>query len=222
MGYLMGAIKLIYLHGFNSSPDSSKARVLRDYMDEKSAGVMDNTGPARISQKKTILNKTGREFLLEIPAIPPAPAEAIEVLTRCVEAARKDYTVALAGSSLGGFYATWLAEKYGSRAVLINPAVSPHDLLKKYLGENVNYYTSERWMLDESHIEQLRKLDIKPITQPERYLLMLQTGDEKLDYRLAVAKYGGCPSIIEEGGNHSFVAFEDHIDRILDFCAASE
>lgn len=223
----MGAIKLIYLHGFNSSPDSFKARVLRDYMLEKSARAVDDFSLAKTSQKITghkitSPEKTNPEFLLEIPAIPPAPVDAIEMLTRCVEVAQKKYTVALAGSSLGGFYATWLAEKYGSRAVLINPAVRPHDLLRKYLGENINYYTSERWMLDETHIEQLHKLEVEPITQPDRYLLMLQKGDEKLDYRLAVEKYSGCPSIIEEGGNHSFVEFESHIDRILDFCAVSQ
>jgi predicted esterase YcpF (UPF0227 family) len=201
MGQLMGKTKLIYLHGFNSSPDSYKARVLSEHL-----------------RRKLAVDENSLKLLLEIPEIPPAPVDAAEMLVRCVEAAQKKHTVALAGSSLGGFYATWLAEMYGTRAVLINPAVRPYDLLGKYLGENINYYTSERWMLDATHIEQLRDLEVDPITRPDRYLLMVQTGDETLDYRLAVEKYSGCTSIIEEGGNHSFVAFENHIDRILDFC----
>jgi len=196
----MDQAKLIYLHGFNSSPDSFKARALRQHIYEKLA-VNDDL-----------------EHLLEIPEIPPVPTDAIEMLIRRVETAQENHVVALAGSSLGGFYATWLAERYGVKAVLINPAVKPHNLLRKYLGENVNYYTSEHWMLDETHIEQLQDLDIEHISKPDRYLLMLQTGDEALDYRLALEKYSGCPSIIEEGGNHSFVGFENHIDRILDFC----
>ena len=124
----------------------------------------------------------------------------------------------MAGSSLGGFYATALAEHYGCRAVLINPAVRPHLLLQKYIGENVNYYTDEHWQFDASHVEQLRQLDVAHISQPQRYLLMLQTGDETLDYRDAEAKYAGCPAIMEQGGDHSFAGFERHIPRMLEFC----
>lgn len=195
----MQQTKLIYLHGFNSSPDSFKARALQAYFDEKYPG-----------------SKFGAEFILEIPAVPPVPDEAIELLVRRVESAMMKSNVALAGSSLGGFYATWLAERYGLKAVLINPAVKPHALLQKYLGENINYYTSQRWMLNESHIEQLRKLEID-VTRPERYFLMLQTGDETLDYRQAEEKYKGSASLIEEGGSHAFDNFEAHIEVILDF-----
>jgi len=191
--------KILYLHGFNSSPDSRKARVLHDYME-----------------------RTGLSDRIDIPEIPPVPADAIELLQQHAEEIIKQYTLSLVGSSLGGFYATWLAEKYNCPAVLINPAIRPHQILSKYLGENTNYYTAESWVLDEVHINQFYELYIEKISHPHRYLLMLQTGDETLDYREAVEKYAGCPSIIEQGGSHEFSGFERHLDKILEFCNVTQ
>jgi hypothetical protein len=190
--------KILYLHGFNSSPASHKARVLHDYMNSK-----------------------GLSNRIEIPEIPHAPAEAIELLLHRAEEINKQYALSLVGSSLGGFYATWLAEKYDCPAVLINPAVKPHELLKKYLGENTNYYTDESWVLDEEHISQFRELYIEKVSNPQRYLLMLQAGDETLDYREALEKYSASPTVVEEGGSHEFSGFERHLDKILDFCNVS-
>ena len=195
----MKKTRLIYLHGFNSSPESYKSRALYAYMDEKD-----------------ILDR------LISPAIPPVPEDAMALLVDLYESNRQHGDIAVAGSSLGGFYATCLAERFGCRAVVINPAIRPHLLLEKYLGENINYYTSEHWMLDESHIEQLREMDVEAITHAERYLLMLQKGDETLDYRQALEKYKDCPLMLEEGGDHSFVGFENHIPQILNFCGISE
>ncbi len=158
---------------------------------------------------------------IEIPAIPPIPEHAIEMLQQRAEDISRHYDLSLAGSSLGGFYATWLAEQYRCPTVLINPAVKPHELLRKYLGENTNDYTDERWILDESHIDQFRQLYIDKISMPERYLLMLQTGDQTLDYREAVEKYKDCPSIIERDGSHEFFGFERYLDKILSFCKVS-
>ena len=191
--------KIIYLHGFNSSPDSHKARVLHDYM-----------------------QRTGLSDRIDIPEIPPAPADAIKLLQQHAEEITKQYALSLVGSSLGGFYATWLSEKYNCPAVLINPAVKPHELLKKYLGENINYYTAESWVLDQEHISQFRKLYIDKVSHPQRYLLMLQTGDETLDYREALEKYSACPSIVEQGGSHEFSEFERHLDKILAFCKVTK
>ena len=187
--------KILYLHGFNSSPESHKARVLRDYMQQIGLGDY-----------------------IDIPEIPPVPADAIKLLQRHADAIVEQCALSLIGSSLGGFYATWLAEKYNCPAVLINPAVRPHELLTKYLGENKNYYTDENWVLDQNHIEQFRELYIDTVTRPERYLLLLQTGDDTLDYREALHKYRDCPSIVEQGGTHEFSGFERHLDKILSFC----
>lgn len=164
------------------------------------------------------MHDAGLDDYIEIPDVPPVPEEAINLLNQRATIINNDYGLSVVGSSLGGFYATWLAEKFGCPAVLVNPAVRPHLLLAKYLGENVNYHTSEKWVFDETHIEQLRNLDVNQITQPERYLLMVQTGDETLDYRDAVNKYAGCPSIVEQGGDHAFTGFERYLDKILAFC----
>lgn len=195
----MKPVILVYLHGFNSSPASHKARLLHQY-------IRNEFGDAAVDQR------------LITPEIPPVPDDAVELLAGLVEDLQQQHSVALAGSSLGGFYATWLAERFNCRAVLINPAVRPHALLEKYLGENINYYTSEHWILNQEHIQQFRELDVERITDPERYLLLAQKGDETLDYRQAIDKYRDCPSLVEEGGNHSFVGFEQHIGRILAFC----
>ena len=186
--------KLIYLHGFNSSPDSHKAVLLQAAMEEKNLGER-----------------------LVIPAIPPEPDLAIKMLLEIAEDVQKSHEPVFSGSSLGGFYATWLAEHFKSKAVLINPAVQPHILLAKYLGENVNYHTSERWILEDRHIEDFRNAEVRQITQPENYLVLLQKGDETLDYRQAAEKYAACNLEIEEGGDHSFVDFEKHIDKLLGF-----
>lgn len=164
------------------------------------------------------MREHGMSERLEVPEIPAIPAHAITMLCERIEASREHYVPALVGSSLGGYYATWLAERYGCAAVLVNPAVRPYDLLEEHLGEYTNYYTSESWVLDESHIEQLRELEVTRVTKPHRYLLMLQTGDEILDYRLAQQKYLECPSIIEQGGDHGFSGFEEHIETVLTFC----
>ncbi len=183
---------LVYLHGFNSSPRSIKARLLEARMDELDA--LD-------------------EFVC--PALPHGPAEAIA----SVEVLLPDdaSAVTFVGSSLGGFYATWLAERHGARAVLINPAVQPHRLLAPHLGEQENLYTKERWMLTAQHLAQLAALEVEPVTRPQRYLLMVETGDEVLDWRQAVAKYTGAQQIIVEGGDHGFASFTDHLDAILRF-----
>lgn len=187
---------LLYLHGFRSSPQSHKARLLHDYMRER-----------------------GLAQALHIPQIPPQPGAAFAGLCELYDSLSEgDRQVAVAGSSLGGFYATALAQRYDCRAVLINPAVRPDILLQQYLGLNTNYHSPETWVLNESHIQQLRDLDIEPITRPERYLLLLQSGDETLDYRHALAKYRNCHAIVEQGGSHSFDGFENHLDRILSFC----
>ena len=155
---------------------------------------------------------------IEIPKIPVQPANAIELLQQHAEAITRHSQLSVVGSSLGGFYATWLAEKYHCPAVLINPAVKPHELLRHYLGENTNLYTAERWVLDESHIKQFRALYIDHIAQIHKYLVLLQTGDQTLDYREAKEKYAGCACIIEQGGSHEFDGFERYLDEILLFC----
>lgn len=155
--------------------------------------------------------------LLICPQIPAVPEEAGLFLQQLVEETLDKYQLSFAGSSLGGYYATYLAEKYSGTAVLINPSVKPYETLKAYLGENKFYYDDGCWQFDESHIQQLRDMDVENITEAERYLVLLQTGDETLDYREAALKYKNAQCIIEPGGDHSFTGFERHLEKIIQF-----
>ena len=118
---------------------------------------------------------------------------------------------------MGGYYATWLGEKYGLKSVLINPAVRPYDFMMEYLGENANYHTGERYILKQRHVDVARTLDVDPIKKPENIWVLLQTGDEVLDYRQAKVKYAQCRLTIEQGGDHSFQHYERHLPAIIDF-----
>lgn len=189
--------KIIYLHGFNSSPQSYKAQHLLAYV-----------------------TRLGKQERLIIPTLSPYPGEAIEQIesiARSVLDGADDSGLCFVGSSLGGYYSTWFAERYDTPAVLINPSVRPYETLAEYIGENENYYTAERWLFDRSHIQQLLDIDVKTITRPERYLVLLQTGDEVLDYRQAEEKYAGSQLMIEQGGDHSFTNFDNYLDRLIDF-----
>ena len=183
---------LIYLHGFNSSPQSHKAQFLAQWMQEHGLG-------ARFA----------------CPELPHRPLQAIGAIEE--EMARHSgEPLTLIGSSLGGFYATWLAEKYSARAVLINPAVSPHAGLRAFPLSQQNLYTGERYELAEEHFLEWGQLVVPRIT-PELYLLMVETGDEVLDYREALQTYRGCRQLVVEGGDHTLKSFPEHIPLILDF-----
>lgn len=183
---------LFYIHGFNSSPQSAKARLLGD--------AVQNLGGVRY----------------HVPPLPYDPQNAIAILEEAIQQCLPE-PVGLVGSSMGGFYGTWAAEKFNLPLVLINPAVRPFELLRDYLGENENIYTGEKYSFTEEHIDQLKNLDIDPISRQERYLLLTQTGDEVLDYRQGVEKYAGCRQIVEQGGSHGFEGFERHLDTIFAF-----
>ena len=187
---------LIYIHGFNSSALSFKAAVLRKRM----------TALAR-----------GDEFAC--PELPHRPSEAIAVLEALVQG-HGDGAMTLVGSSLGGYYATWLAERHGLSAVLLNPAVRPYVLLADAVGPQKNLYTGAQYDFTARHLDELRALELDAIT-PERYLLIVTRGDEVLDYRDAVARYRGCEQLIVEGGDHGFGGFEDYVDRVLAFAGVA-
>jgi predicted esterase YcpF (UPF0227 family) len=183
---------IAYLHGFNSSPLSHKAQLMAGFM--ASLGLADQ---------------------YVCPALPPLAADAvaeIETLMARQPGARWCFV----GSSLGGFYATHLAEKHGARAVLINPAIDPHVGLRAYLGEQKNLHTGEPYQLTDAHLRGWEALVPARIT-PARYLLIVETGDEVLDYRQAVAYYRGAEQIVIAGGDHSLQTFPQHLPRILAF-----
>ena len=121
------------------------------------------------------------------------------------------------GSSLGSFYATHLAEAYDAKAVLINPAVHPDRNLAPYLGAQRNPYTGDAYELTAEHFAELSALRVARIARPQRYLLLVQTGDEVLDYRVAVAFYAGAWQFVQGGGDHAFHDFAAQIPVILRF-----
>lgn len=147
--------------------------------------------------------------------LPPSPQAAIRVVEAAIAASPK--TATLIGSSLGGFYATHLAEKYGAKAVLINPAVVAHRSLAEFVGPQTNLYTGEAFEFTPEHVAEMKALEVERTTMPERYWLLVETGDELLDYRQAVAKYAGARQTVIEGGDHSFRCFDDFLDPILQF-----
>jgi hypothetical protein len=187
---------LIYLHGFNSSPGSRKAQVLKRHMEER--GLAD-------------------EF--RCPALPHLPRQAIALVEDEIARHPRE-SVTLAGSSLGGFYATWLAEQHDLRAVMINPAVYPHRDLRAYLGVQQNLYTQQHYELTEEHLHQWEQLYL-PALLAQRYLLLVETGDEVLDYREAVERYRGARQIVIDGGDHSLASFPEHIPLVLEFAGLS-
>lgn len=184
---------LVYIHGLNSSPASHKARVLREHL----AGV-------------------GLADRLLVPALSYLPDEAIDTLEEILDSCPGP--AALVGSSLGGYYAAYLAERRALQAVLINPALRPYELLLPYLGPQRNLYTGERYRLTATHLAQLQALDVPQLTHPERVLLLIQTGDATLDFRQALAHFPTSPRILMAGGSHGFERFEAVVDRVLQFC----
>jgi hypothetical protein len=148
------------------------------------------------------------------PQLPHRALAAIALVEGLI--ARAKPPVTLVGSSLGGFYATHLAEKHGLRAVLLNPAVTPQLDLESYLGTQRNLYTGEAYELTRDHIAEWRALEM-PVIHPERYLLIVETGDEALDYREAVRKYAGARQVVIEGGDHTLASFPEHLPLILEF-----
>jgi predicted esterase YcpF (UPF0227 family) len=183
---------ILYIHGFNSSAQSFKARVMRER-----------------------LAALGRAAGFACPDLPHRPAAAIARLEDALQGC-DPITTTLVGSSLGGYYATVLAERHGLRAALLNPAVRPYELLAAHLGPQQNLHTGERYAFTREHLDELAALEVEVI-HPERYLLVVTTGDEVLDYRSAVERYRGCRQIVVPGGDHGFTDFARHLDTVLHF-----
>ncbi|OUS14138.1 hypothetical protein A9Q89_01340 [Gammaproteobacteria bacterium 53_120_T64] len=186
------AASLLYIHGFNSSPDSDKARQTRVWLAE---------------------NRPDITFVC--PFLSPFPARAMAQLETVI--ADLSGAIYFAGSSMGGFYAAYLAAKYHSRGVLINPAVRPWLGREYLLGDQANYHTGEVHRIEQAHLDELQAFDVEPVIEPTNLLVLLQTGDEVLDYRLAVDKYSDSQLVVESGGDHGFIGFERHLPAIIDF-----
>ena len=186
---------IIYLHGFRSAPASIKAQALKARMTER--GLADR-------------------FWCE--QLPVSPRAAIALAEAAIGRARAaGLTPTVVGSSLGGYYATWLAEHHDLQAVLVNPAVVAPLELGAYVGTQDNMYTGERFEFTRGHIDELRALEVPAVSRPQRYWLLVETGDEVLDYRHAVDKYAGARQTVLEGGDHGFSRWGDYLDAVIAF-----
>ncbi|HJV95365.1 MAG TPA: YqiA/YcfP family alpha/beta fold hydrolase [Albitalea sp.] len=186
---------LLYLHGFRSSPQSTKARQVAAWMAQHRPDVH-----------------------WWCPQLPASPKQAMSL----IEAGLVDWPrerMAVIGSSLGGFYATVLAERIGCPAVLLNPAVDPARDLAQYIGELPAWHSEERIFFRPEYIAELKALTPPAITRPERYFALIAKGDEVLDWREMSSRYAGCRIKLLEGGDHALSDFDAHLPDVLRFLA---
>ncbi len=185
---------LLYLHGFRSSPQSAKAR--------RMAAWVQSHRP---------------DLHWWCPQLPPSPREAMQQVLDGVAGWPAQH-MAVIGSSLGGFYATAVAERLGCPAVLLNPAVDPARDLEKYIGEQTAWHDpAERFFFRPEYVGELRALRPAALTRPDRYLAVIAKGDEVLDWREMNERYAGCRVRLLEGGDHALSDFDDHLPEIVEF-----
>lgn len=190
----MSTTHLLYLHGFRSSPQSTKARQV--------AAGMQSRHP---------------EVVWWCPQLPPSPRVAMEMVSRGIAGWPRG-SMAVMGSSLGGFYATHVAETCGCKAVLLNPAVNPARDLAKYIGEQTAWHDpGERFFFEPHFVDELRALEHGPVARPENYFAIIAKGDEVLDWREMTGRYPGARIRLLEGGDHAISDFEHHLPEVLDF-----
>lgn len=182
---------ILYIHGLNSAPASKKASMLTE-----------------------VMQRMGLEGQLRVPALHHHPREAIGQLDAAIAELGAPLLV---GSSLGGYYATHLAERHGLKALLINPVVNPHRLFDGFLGTQQNLYTGESWELTLDHVDALAALEVAAPQDPLRYQVWLQTADETLDYRQAERFYRACALRIQAGGDHGYQGFGAQLPSLLNF-----
>ena len=190
----MPTTHLLYLHGFRSSPQSAKARRMAAQVAARHPGVA-----------------------WWCPQLPPSPKAAMDLF----DAGIADWptgTTAVMGSSLGGFYATAVAERLGCRAVLLNPAVDPARDLAGYIGEQTCWQNlDDHFFFEARFVDELRTLQAGPLASPPNYLAIIAKGDEVLDWREMAARYLGAQLLLLEGGDHALSDFDVHLPAILHF-----
>lgn len=191
----MPTTHLLYLHGFRSSPQSAKARVVAQQMASRFPKVR-----------------------FWAPQLPPSPRDAIDLVMKGIADWPRE-SMAVIGSSLGGFYATYVAAMTCCRVVLLNPAVHPARDLRRHIGEQTSWHDpSERFYFRAEYIQQLRMLEIGPLSRPERTFAIVAKGDEVLDWREMSARYHGSRIKLLEGGDHALSDFaQAHLDDVMAF-----
>jgi uncharacterized protein len=187
---------IVYLHGFRSSPFSMKAKIThRAILDLKGEGV---------------------DVEWYCPQLPPSPKEAMAMVVTHIKSQNYD-RLSIIGSSLGGYYATYLAELFFAQATLLNPAIEPARDLESYIGELKAWHSDEAFHFKPEYIQELNDLYIKNITKPNRYYLIAAKGDEVLDWQEMVAKYPDAQQLVLEGGDHAISNYLELLPSVLAF-----
>lgn len=190
----MPTTHLLYLHGFRSSPQSTKARQMATRLAAQHPGVT-----------------------WWCPQLPPSPREAMNLVMQGIAGWPRE-SMAVVGSSLGGFYATCVAEMTGCKAVALNPAVDPARDLQKYIGEQTSWHKpQEHFFFKPEFVDELRALTGTGLTTPANYFAVIAKGDEVLDWREMTQRYAGARIKLLEGGDHALSDFDAHIDEVLAF-----
>ncbi len=185
---------LLYLHGFRSSPQSTKARRVAAWVQAHRPDVV-----------------------WACPQLPPSPRQAMALATTMTGSWPRQHT-AVIGSSLGGFYATAFAEQTGCRAVLLNPAVEPARDLAGFIGEQQAWHGEERFFFRPEYIDELRELaPPQPLTRLDRYFAVIAKGDEVLSWREMTARYAGCHVHLIEGSDHALSDFDTYLPEVVAF-----
>ena len=190
----MPATHLLYLHGFRSSPQSTKARQMAAAVQARHPGVQ-----------------------WWCPQLPASPRAAMALLLAGIAGWPRGQ-MAVVGSSLGGFYATWIAAQTGCKAVLLNPAVDPARDLARYIGEQTSWHApAQTFFFRPEYVQELRELEAGPLAHPERMLAIVAKGDEVLDWREMSARYASAHCQLLNGGDHALSDFAAHLDTVLAF-----
>ncbi|WP_185234773.1 YqiA/YcfP family alpha/beta fold hydrolase [Teredinibacter franksiae] len=186
---------ILYIHGFLSSPQSFKARVTQQWL---------------------AANRPDLHYIC--PALSSYPQKAAAALKDQLKSLAQE-PLYIIGSSLGGFWATWLIEQsLAKKAVIINPAVAPQTFVRPLLGEPLkSYYTDEVFTLGTDDLAAIEQYDYPVVKRYDAYWLMVQMGDETLPYQQAVAKYRWCQQRVEPGGSHTFDGYEKWLPKIMNF-----
>ncbi len=192
--HTMPTTHLLYLHGFRSSPQSAKASLLATY-----------------------LARHHPEVHWWCPQLPPSPRAAMELVRQGI-ADWPQARMAVVGSSLGGYYASWVAQQSRCASVLLNPAVDPARDLVRYIGEQSAWHDpSQHFYFRPEYVEELRALDTRGLSPAGPELAVIAKGDELLDWREMVGRYPQAKLLLLEGSDHGLSDFAEHLPAVLEF-----
>ena len=187
---------LVYLHGFRSSPNSSKAVMTREAV--------------------RALSTPGNAYEWYCPQLLASPKESMDMVIKHIDQSIADRIVII-GSSLGGFYTNYLAEKYQCKGIALNPAVYAARELEPHVGMMTAYDSEEPFDFRAEYIDQLRALQVSKISDPKRYFLIAAKGDELLDWKEMVDFYSGAKQLVLEGSDHGIADYAYHLPAVIDF-----